>query len=36
MGGGLGLETIGPLSLARKNEAGDNWGQEVHILNVNV
>ena len=27
---------IGPVSLARENEAGDNWGQEVHILHVNV
>ena len=26
------LEPIGPVSLARENEAGDNWGQEVHIL----
>ena len=23
-------------SLARENEAEDNWGQEVHILHVNV
>ena len=27
---------IGPVSLARENEAGDNWGQDVHILHVNV
>ena len=27
---------IGRASLARENEAGDNWGQEVHILHVNV
>ena len=27
---------IGRASLARENEAGDSWGQEVHILHVNV
>ena len=27
---------IGRASLARENEAGDNLGQEVHILHVNV
>ena len=27
---------IGRASLARENEAGDNWGQEVHILHVNI
>ena len=27
---------IGRVSLARENEAGGNWGQEVHILQVNV
>ena len=27
---------IGHVSLARENDAGDNWGQEVHILHVNV
>ena len=27
---------IGRVSLARENEAGDNWGQEVQILHVNV
>ena len=26
----------GPVSLARENEAGGSWGQEVHILHVNV
>ena len=30
------IECIGRSSLARENEAGDNWGQEVHILHVNV
>jgi len=30
------IETIGRASLARENEAGDNWGQEVHIPHVNV
>ena len=29
-------QAIGPVSLARENEAGDNWGQEVHILHVNA
>ena len=28
--------TIGRVSLARENEAGGSWGQEVHILHVNV
>ena len=27
---------IGRASLARENEAGGSWGQEVHILHVNV
>ena len=27
---------IGPASLARENEAGGSWGQEVHILHVNI
>ena len=27
---------IGPVSLARENEAGGSWGQEVHILHVNI
>ena len=27
---------IGRASLARENEAGDSWGQEVHILHVNI
>ena len=27
---------IGRASLARENEAGDNWGQEVNIFHVNV
>ena len=29
-------EAIGRASLARKNEAGGSWGQEVHILHVNI
>ena len=29
-------ERIGRVSLARENEAGRSWGQEVHILHVNV
>ena len=28
--------SIGRVSLARENEAGGCWGQEVHILHVNV
>ena len=28
--------SIGRVSLARENEAGGSWGQEVHILHVNV
>ena len=28
--------TIGRVSLARENEAGGSWGQEVNILHVNV
>ena len=28
--------SIGPASLARENEAGGSWGQEVHILHVNI
>ena len=27
---------IGRVSLARENEAAGSWGQEVHILHVNV
>ena len=27
---------IGRVSLARENEAGGVWGQEVHILHVNI
>ena len=27
---------IGHVSLARENEAGGSWGQEVHILHVNI
>ena len=27
---------IGPASLARENEAGGSWGQEVHLLHVNI
>ena len=27
---------IGRVSLARENEAGGNWGQEIHIFHVNV
>ena len=27
---------IGRASLARENEVGDSWGQEVHILHVNI
>ena len=30
------IDTIGRASLVCENEAGDNWGQEVHILHVNV
>ena len=26
--------SIGRVSLARENEAGGSWGQEVHILHV--
>ena len=35
----LGLShsnTIGRVSLARENEAGGTWGQEVHIHHVKV
>ena len=28
--------SIGRVSLARENEAGGSWGQEVHIFHVNV
>ena len=31
-----GLMTIGRASLARENEAGGSWGQEVHLLHVNI
>ena len=27
---------IGRVSLVRENEAGGSWGQEIHILHVNV
>ena len=27
---------IGRVSLARENETGGRWGQEVHILHVNI
>ena len=27
---------IGRISLAREAEAGDRWGQEVHILHANI
>ena len=27
---------LGRASLARENEAGGTWGQEVHILHVNI
>ena len=30
------VDIIGPASLARENEAGGSWGQEVHILHVNI
>ena len=30
------LSVIGRASLARENEAGGSWGQEVHILHVNI
>ena len=29
-------QSIGRVSLARENKAGGSWGQEVHILHVNV
>ena len=32
----LTISVIGRASLARENEAGDNWGQEVHILHVEI
>ena len=32
----LFLVIIGPASLARENEAGGSWGQEVHLLHVNI
>ena len=28
--------SIGRVRLARENEAGGSWGQEVHILHVNI
>ena len=28
--------SIGRASLARENEAGGSWGQEVYILHVNI
>ena len=30
------FEVLGPASLARENEAGGSWGQEVHLLHVNI
>ena len=27
---------LGRASLARENEAGGSWGQEVHLLHVNI
>ena len=30
------VANIGRASLARENEAGGSWGQEVHILHVNI
>ena len=30
------LMFIGRASLAREDEAGGSWGQEVHILHVNI
>ena len=32
----VSLAMIGRVSLARENEAGGSWGQEVHIIHVNV
>ena len=32
----VGCTPIGPASLARENEAGGSWGQEVNILHVNI
>ena len=32
----IGSYLIGRASLARENEVGDSWGQEVHILHVNI
>ena len=32
----LKSSSIGRVSLARENEAGGSWGQEVHIFHVNV
>ena len=30
------VDAIGRACLARENEAGGSWGQEVHILHVNI
>ena len=30
------MRRTGRVSLARKNETGGSWGQEVHILHVNI
>ena len=30
------MALIGRASLARENEAGSSWGQEVHILHVKI
>ena len=35
-GHGVSVHSIGRASLARENEAGGSWGQEVHILHVNI
>ena len=32
----VGVGRIGRASLARENEAGRSWGQEIHILHVNI
>ena len=32
----INLPEIGPASLTRENEVGGSWGQEVHILYVNI
>ena len=32
----INIGDIGRVSLARENEAGGSWGQEVYILHVNI